>query len=159
MLAMKVEPLPTFKMKKDQSIHLIDQNNKRVPQTTLWLQQLALNLLQQQFFQQVLYLSLQTSPNLFHDLLSVLNALDQLNKYCNNIKVRRKKELNEETQELMGTRGGPYKPHSPSCPEVEVVAPHISYHLRYQWGWRCGGNGGCSCKAPQNLYVRGDCCL
>nr|CAD7578907.1 unnamed protein product [Timema californicum] len=33
----------------------------------------------------------------------------------------------------MGTDGGPYKPHSPSCPEVEVVVHHINYHLGYQW--------------------------
>nr|CAD7463624.1 unnamed protein product [Timema tahoe] len=38
-------------------------------------------------------------------------SLEQLKKHWNNVKARRKKELSEETRELMGTGGGPYKPH------------------------------------------------
>nr|CAD7587433.1 unnamed protein product [Timema genevievae] len=36
---------------------------------------------------------------------------------------KEERELGKETRELMSTGGGPYKPHNPSCPEVEVVAP------------------------------------
>nr|CAD7205547.1 unnamed protein product [Timema douglasi] len=48
---------------------------------------------------------------------------------------RRKRQLVDETVELMSTGRGPYNSHKPSCPKVKVVPPHfnsdITAALRY----------------------------
>nr|CAD7607071.1 unnamed protein product [Timema genevievae] len=61
------------------------------------------------------------------------NSLVHMHKHWDNVKSRRKRELVEETLELMNNGKRPYKSHKPSCPKVEVVAPHFNYHLGYEW--------------------------
>nr|CAD7417476.1 unnamed protein product [Timema poppensis] len=39
---------------------------------------------------------------------------------------RRKRQLVDETVELMSTGRGPYNSHKPSCPKVKVVPPHFN---------------------------------
>nr|CAD7446235.1 unnamed protein product [Timema bartmani] len=63
----------------------------------------------------------------------VQKSLVHMHKHWDNVKSRRKRELVEETLELMNNGKGPYKSHKPSCPKVEVVAPHFKYHLGYEW--------------------------
>nr|CAD7459309.1 unnamed protein product [Timema tahoe] len=61
-------------------------------------------------------------------------TLLQLRKYWENVKAKRRKQLGEETRDLMSSEGGPYKPrHEPSCLEVKMGAPHLNYHLGYHW--------------------------
>nr|CAD7602177.1 unnamed protein product [Timema genevievae] len=61
-------------------------------------------------------------------------TLLQLRKYWENVKAKRRKQLGEETRDLMTSEGGPYKPRrEPSCLEVEMGAPHLNYHLGYHW--------------------------
>nr|CAD7435802.1 unnamed protein product [Timema monikensis] len=52
-------------------------------------------------------------------------TLVHLRKHWDIIKSRRKRQLVEETMELMSTGRGPYNSHKPSCPKVEVVAPPL----------------------------------
>nr|CAD7399611.1 unnamed protein product [Timema cristinae] len=68
------------------------------------------------------------------------NSLVHLRKHWDNVKSKRKRELAEETLELMSSGQGPYKSHKPSCPKVEVAASphplphtHFNCHLGYKW--------------------------
>nr|CAD7268767.1 unnamed protein product [Timema shepardi] len=54
-----------------------------------------------------------------------MTARVHLRKHWDIVKLRRKRELVEETVELMSTGRGPYNSHKPSCSKVEVVAPPL----------------------------------
>nr|CAD7425966.1 unnamed protein product [Timema monikensis] len=50
----------------------------------------------------------------------------------------------------MSTGRGPYNFHKPSCPKVEVVAPHFNYNLGYEW------NGGAIAAAKHHQIFNSD---